>query len=320
MNVEWTPLAPVTTLGGEDMSIPSPIDGSPMVVSVPALTVEGGSNLLMQGFTTILGAQGLTNEEIARHLHFDPGTKVRYVDDSAFDGVADAYYDLESGELRIPKSLADAIIALQADDASGTAPATSGPIRGRGAQQRSDRATLRSSASHGAERLGHGCERRAPSAAADHARAALEAISPTTTTTSDHDIAVALALVAHEAVHASQHRSGRVDQVLDQARLQLDAGDQAGAIELVARELELPAQRAQEEVQHAMGAIPRTTTWLTLDATGTPLSDDVATTNIVYARAEDILSSITGVEEELPGRRLPGRRLPGRRLPGELMA
>jgi hypothetical protein len=139
-----------------------------------------------------------------------------------------------------------------------------------------------------------------------------DAASPTDQ--AHHRLSTAFALIIHESVHAQQAKDGVMAKAIQDAAA---APTQQAALEVYAREIELPAQRAQEQAQHAMGEPPATGGWLTQDANGNALSDDQATANIVAQRGTEIAATITaGGGGDASGSRFPGSRFPGSRFPG----
>lgn len=122
-----------------------------------------------------------------------------------------------------------------------------------------------------------------------------------------HTVGTALAFLVHEGVHAQQqHDHGEA----------ITNAATAGDVERHIRQYELPAIRVQEELQRFLNEAPEHGSWLTLDAAGQPVSDDVAMANIMRTHSDAIAASLAGTGA--PGFRFPGFRFPGFRFPGSI--
>ncbi|MCW2924730.1 MAG: hypothetical protein JWM98_2134 [Thermoleophilia bacterium] len=120
-----------------------------------------------------------------------------------------------------------------------------------------------------------------------------------------HTIGTVLPLLAHEATHGQQY-AAQGDALTKYAA----AGDLPGHV----RAVELPAIRVQEQIQLALHQPPREGTWMTLDASGAPLSDDAAVANILREHGSEIAGALAG--GDTPGFKFPGFKFPGFKFPG----
>ncbi|MCW2923244.1 MAG: hypothetical protein JWM98_648 [Thermoleophilia bacterium] len=239
-----------------------------------------------------LGGLDPTSQHIPRPSGL---TSARYdiVPDAEVPGGADAFYDQTSRTIKVPESFVKDLLAVAVPELAGR------PL---------DAQTL----AIAQERLAPNRMPRMPGVAAPGDAAFAASLTPA----SRHRIATGMALFVHEFTHLRQDATGELAQF--GSTLPANATDEQVRREYV-RAVELPAQRAQEQVQLAAGEPPTQSGWLTMTASGQPLPEQQAVDNMVIARGtldEDVTTGFRLPGFRLPGFRLPGFRLPGSELPG----